>query len=50
MQIYGKSIELKVVHRTDDPALLKFLSLARVKQPGRDIIRDFSASAYCGVL
>ena len=36
-----KSSELKVVHRTDDPALLNFLSLARVKQPGRDIIRDF---------
>ena len=36
-----KSIELKVVHRTDDPALLNFLSLARVKQPSRNIIRDF---------
>ena len=40
MQIYGKSIELTVVHRTDDPALLNFLSLARVKQPSRDIISD----------
>jgi len=35
-----KSIELIVVHRTDDPALLIFLSLACVKQPSRDIIRD----------
>ena len=40
LQVYGKAIELTVVHRTDDPALLNFLSLARVKQPSRDIIRD----------
>ena len=34
-----KTIELTVVHRTDDPELLAFLSLARVKQPSRFEIR-----------
>ena len=32
-------IELTVVHRTDDPTLLAFLSLARAKQPTRAQIR-----------
>ena len=36
-----KTIELTVVHRTDDPALLAFLSLIRVKQPSRAQLRDF---------
>ena len=35
-----QQIELTVVHRTDDPKLLAFLSLARVKQPSRYEIRD----------
>jgi hypothetical protein len=34
------TIELSVVHRTDDPELLTFLSIARVKQPTRGQIRE----------
>ena len=34
------TIEVTIVHRTDDPELLGFLSLARVKQPSTDEIRD----------
>jgi hypothetical protein len=36
-----QKIELTVVHRTDDPKLLGFLQLSRVKQPERPIIREF---------
>ena len=32
---------LTVVHRTDDPNLVSFLKLSRVKQPERAIIREF---------
>ena len=40
-------IELTVVHRTDDPQLLAFLSLARKKQPSRAQIRGSSSvTAY----
>ena len=35
------TIELTVVHRTDDPTLLNFLDTARKKQPSRTILRDF---------
>ena len=35
-----KTIELTVVHRTDDPEALAFLSMARVKQPARGEILD----------
>ena len=34
-------IELTVVHRTEDPELLKFLETARKKQPTRFILREF---------
>jgi hypothetical protein len=36
-----KTIELKAVHRTDDPKLLAFLNLTRKKQPSRAEIREF---------
>ena len=36
----NKTIELTVVHRTDDLELLALLSMARVKQPSRNEIRD----------
>ena len=36
-----RHMELSVVNRTDDKALLAFLSLARAKQPNRAQIRDF---------
>ena len=32
---------LKVVHRTDDPALLSFLQTIRKEQPSRKFLRDF---------
>lgn len=35
-----QTIELSVVHRTDDPKLLGFLRETRVKQPAISIIRD----------
>jgi len=35
------TIELTVVHRTDDPTLLEFLAFARKKQPSRSMLRDF---------
>ena len=35
-----KTISLTVVHRTDDPELLKFLETARKKQPTRSIVRE----------
>ena len=35
------TIELTVVHRTDDPTLLTFLDTARKKQPSKTILRDF---------
>ena len=34
------TIELTVVHRTDDPTLLEFLAFARTKQPSRSMLRD----------
>ena len=37
------TIELTVVHRTDDPTLLNFLDTARKKQPSRTILRKFFA-------
>ena len=36
-----QTITLTVVHRTDDPQLLSFLKLSRVKQPKKAIIREF---------
>ena len=43
-------MELTVVHRTDDPALLNCLSVARVKQPSRDITKGLFRRASIAVL
>ena len=41
-----ETFELTVVHRTDDPTLLDFLSIARVKQPSKTQMREFFGTAY----